>query len=100
MNLKVETLDALEEVNKTIEDIDYCHIYIGAWYREQKILCQEDFDIDKIDITYDSGYGTQAIFGFIVFKDDTWLSRREYDGSEWWEYFSKPERIISVQSNN
>lgn len=95
MNLKAETLDALEEVNKAIEDIDYCHIYISPWYKDTEVLCQEDFDINKLDIRYDSGYGTQEIFGFIVFKDGTWLNRREYDGREWWEYFSKPERIIS-----
>lgn len=35
-------------------------------------------------INYDNGYGLQQLFGEIVFKDGSWLSRREYDGSEWW----------------
>ncbi len=36
------------------------------------------------EINYDDGYGGQELFGIIVFKDNTWLERDEYDGSEWW----------------
>lgn len=35
-------------------------------------------------INYDDSYGLQQLFGEIVFKDGSWLSREEYDGSEWW----------------
>lgn len=35
-------------------------------------------------INYDDWYGLQQLFGEIVFKDGSWLSRGEYDGSEWW----------------
>ena len=35
-------------------------------------------------INYDDDYGIQQLFGEIVFKDGSWLSRGEYDGSEWW----------------
>lgn len=41
-------------------------------------------------INYDNGYGSQELFGTIVFKDGTWLERGEYDGSEWWEYRKLP----------
>lgn len=41
-------------------------------------------------IDYDNGYGSQELFGTIVFKDGTWLERGEYDGSEWWEHHKLP----------
>lgn len=41
-------------------------------------------------IDYDNGYGGQELFGTIVFKDNTWLEREEYDGSEWWELRELP----------
>ena len=46
--------------------------------------------IDHLDFEYDSGFGRQYIFGCIVFTDKTWLSRSEYDGSEWWKYNFTP----------
>lgn len=43
-----------------------------------------------LDFTYDSGYGTHRLFGTVWLKDGTWLSRGEYDGSEWWEQHKCP----------
>ena len=43
----------------------------------------EDF-LRNIDFSYDNGYGWQELFGFIWWKDGTWSSRYEYDGSEKW----------------
>jgi hypothetical protein len=42
--------------------------------------------MQKLDFTYDSGYGCQNIDGVIWFEDGTWADRGEYDGSEWWQY--------------
>lgn len=42
-------------------------------------------------IEYDAGYGLQQLFGVVVFKDGSWLSRGEYDGSEWWEHNKCPK---------
>lgn len=39
---------------------------------------------------YDSSYGGQELFGWVLFKDGTWLERDEYDGSEWWDYKTPP----------
>jgi len=44
-----------------------------------------------IDVEFYSGYGTQEVDGVIWYKDGTWSSRGEYDGSEWWEYNTCPE---------
>jgi hypothetical protein len=44
-----------------------------------------------LDIQYDSGYGGQRLFGIVWMQDGTWLSRGEYDGSEWWDWNKLPE---------
>lgn len=54
---------------------------------------QEDFNnfLSRLDFNYDSGYGMQYVYGKIWFKDGTWATRHEYDGSEWWSYLRCPE---------
>ena len=50
----------------------------------------EEF-LAKLGFDYDSGYGMQEILGTVwLMKEHTWLSRGEYDGSEWWEYNECP----------
>ncbi len=45
----------------------------------------------SLNVKYDSGYGTQHLFGVIWFQDGTWATRGEYDGSEWWQYHRRPD---------
>jgi len=54
---------------------------------------KEDLEsfLNGIDKNYDSGYGGQELYGTIWYKDGTWSTRGEYDGSEWWEYNKCPE---------
>lgn len=47
--------------------------------------------LESIDMPYDSGYGRQELNGIVWLTDGTWLSRGEYDGSEWWEHNKLPE---------
>jgi hypothetical protein len=47
--------------------------------------------IESLDFKYDAGVGGQELFGIVWLKDGTWLSRGEYDGSEWWEHNVLPE---------
>lgn len=47
--------------------------------------------LDKMNIEYDGGFGTQYLFGTIWYQDGTWSERGEYDGSEWWEFRRCPE---------
>lgn len=50
-------------------------------YTSQEYL---DF-MNALDFEYDNGYGGQELYGMIwVEGEDTWLTRGEYDGSEWW----------------
>ena len=54
---------------------------------------KEEWDqfLSDIDKEYDDGYGGQELYGTIWYKDGTWSTRGEYDGSEWWDYHSVPE---------
>ena len=58
---------------------------LTEWTKEE---CEEFLKL--IDFSYDNGYGSQKIGGVIWYKDGTWSSRREYDGSEWWAYYNQP----------
>ena len=42
--------------------------------------------LEQLDFDYDEGYGGQELEGTVWLLDRTWLERREYDGSEWWEH--------------
>ena len=45
---------------------------------------------DHLGDSYDPGFGSQVVHGIIVFDNQSWLERREYDGSEWWQRCSFP----------
>jgi hypothetical protein len=47
--------------------------------------------LESLDFEYDAGFGLQELFGTVWLEDGTWLTRGEYDGSEWWEYHKLPE---------
>ena len=47
--------------------------------------------LSDLDFNYDSGYGCQEVFGTIWCNNNTWFSRAEYDGSEWWRLNAYPE---------
>lgn len=46
---------------------------------------------ELLDFDYDAGYGTQHVFGTIWFQDGSWATRREVDGSEWWQHHMRPQ---------
>ena len=50
---------------------------------------------------YDDVYGiTEVRQDLIIIGDDWWLERREYDGSEWWEFVTKPEIPADIDYSN
>lgn len=55
--------------------------------------------LNHLDFEYDDEYGSQQLFGTIWMEDGTWLTRGEYDGSEWWEVHSRPS-VPSVLTIN
>lgn len=46
--------------------------------------------LESLDFEYYEGY-RQELFGTIWAKDGTWYTRREYNGSKWWEHHVRPE---------
>ena len=67
-----------EEPDKTIR------LPVGATKEARK-----DF-WEMLDFNYDDGYGLQHLFGIVWLTEGRWLTRGEYDGSEWWDFHSYP----------
>lgn len=87
VNLASETNEILRMYHYTIEDISW----IGC--EDFCISIDEFFDI-AAKTYYHNGFGRPEIPGdfIIALKDGSWFSRGEYDGSEWWQYNSRPQK--------
>lgn len=90
VNLLQETIHELEAHGKTLDDV--------------QVICGNKFQITKeeflrlADIEYDNGFGGAEIAGDLTLVgEDFWLERREYDGSEWWEYKTMPTTDLPVK---
>lgn len=93
INLLKETIDVLEANGKKLSDILFIkHDPIFDW--EPKVRnCKVNTELLKaiLDIDYDNGYGaTEINIRLKLVGKDFWLERKEYDGSEWWEYKELP----------
>ena len=99
MNAKEEFLRKLSDINKTVGDIKCATIKdenFGSTKEYAKLNVNfntEDYSnfLRSLDFNYDSGYGVQELGGLVWFTDNTWLSRGEYNGSEWWVHNKVPE---------
>lgn len=60
---------------------------------------QEDYQafLTAIDYKYDAGYGCQELYGTIWYADGTWSDRKEYDGSEGWDHFVRPDIPMTLK---
>lgn len=94
INAKDELLSALANANQSLKGIIAFNIYYES-SGEEKSLKGTTLDLSSLDFLYDNGYGLQHLYGTILFKDNTWLSRWEYDGSEGWEY-NKPPAVEDI----
>ena len=82
-NLLEETLECVRSSGHTADDIDW----IGTF--------EYTVDLDALDVEYDDDFGCVEIAEdlCVFFDDGSRLVRREYDGSEWWEFIHKaPQR--------
>lgn len=82
---KDETIDAITESGHLLEDV----MFIGS--NDGKYRVSIDKFLEISNFTYNSGYGASNIPTDLIvyFKDKSYITRGEYDGSEWWEY-NKP----------
>ena len=74
---------------RTQEEIDthHCNLILHSDHTLEEF---EQFKKD-LNFEYDSGYGLQELSGTLWLKDGSWMTRGEYDGSEWWECHYLPE---------
>lgn len=85
MNLLRETEQELEQHEHTSDDVRWVGNAMG-WFSWDVFAALANEE-------YDDGYGrTQVWQDLIVVGEDWWLERHEYDGSEWWEYKTQPQR--------
>lgn len=83
INLLKETELILAGHGRTLKDI--------KWVSSGGDLIPVDLFLIQADRFYDNGYGGAEVDeSLIVSGDDWWLERREYDGSEWWEFCTTP----------
>lgn len=101
----------LHEILKDRARIKCAKIWHGSYYGGDELpptfkllLNYTDSQLEEfyksLNFEYDSGYGGQNLFGTVWLDDGTWLSRGEYDGSEWWEHNSLPEIPTELITHN
>lgn len=78
-------IDKLKLIKAVIKYRPYNEGDNQPWYKTTDL-----YDLKHIlkSIDYDNGFGIQCLFGEIDFlyeEEPLWLTRQEYDGSEWWE---------------
>ena len=98
INAKTELLDELRDIGKSLQDVAACQLtYESFSTGYNQLIKSTTIPISSLDFEYDNGFGSQHLYGTILFKDNTWLSREEYDGSEYWQYNVPPtiEDILS-----
>ena len=87
INLLEETNKKIIEINKTCNQVLWIcldSVYINI----------SDFKNAALEVNYDNGFGSAEVDPHLIifFKDNSWLSRREYDGKEWWNYNQIPKK--------
>ena len=95
MNLLEETKNSIPEG----KEIAWAIIIAKVYERPTELFIlkpnhtneQKDIFFRCLDFEYDNGYGCQEVDGKIVFTDNSWIQRGEYDGSEWWTYLRCPQ---------
>lgn len=92
-NLLKEINKKFEEINKTWADVEYISARgsdneYETEYKNLYLIPVFEFLGFANTFNYDDGFGSTEVNKTlrIVFNDDTWLERAEYDGSEWFEY--------------
>lgn len=73
-------------------------------FEDKKFSLTEGHALDEalvffknLNFYYDSGYGTQELYGTIWFTDGTYSEREEYDGNEGWAHRRAPSIPIQCK---
>lgn len=93
INAKQELLDIITSRNLTILKIEITYTHTN--WDDNTIITKYITTLNDLDFDYDAGFGIQELFGVVYCKDSNnspvWLTRGEYDGSEWWDINTIPE---------
>lgn len=93
INAKQELLDIITSRNLTILKIEIAYTPIN--WDDNTTITKNITTLDDLNFDYDAGYGSQELFGVVYCKNSNnrpvWLTREEYDGSEWWDINTIPE---------
>lgn len=84
-NLLAETRKKLADDEKFTSDVRWVGTtdWSCSWQRFEELA----------DFSYYAGHGGLEIKrDLVVVGDGWWLERREYDGSEWWEFKTPPKQ--------
>lgn len=99
INAKQELLKIVNTNNLTILKIDIK--YYGNISNNHKTNTKFITSLDALDFDYDAGYGVQELYGIVYCKDSNnnpvWLTREDYDGSEWWKINTIPEFYDTIK---
>lgn len=113
MNTKEELLSKLEQIEKWYGGTKMIcatitHEPYGYWhdedYQPKPHVLKQNYTpvelkkfLNSIDFDYDSGYGSQQLFGTVWFTNGIWMDRHEYDGSEHWDIHRYPAIPYELQ---
>lgn len=93
-NLYNETIDILKENGKTESDV----VWFGRLFPGDEAVeyPREKFK-EYLSFRYDGGFGIPEVDEYLyIVGNNWWLERHEYDGLEWWEYKTLPNRPTTV----
>lgn len=80
INLWEETIEVIENNKRTWDDVS--HI-LGNNFQ----ISKENYEIVAKKTYYDSGFGAPDVaVDLVIYGAGFLMKRREYDGSEWWEF--------------
>lgn len=83
INLLDETLEVFRDFGITPDQVLYV--------TDDVFWCTWDEFAIAANRKYDNGYGYQEVWPSLkIVGDGWWFERREYDGSEWWEFYTPP----------
>lgn len=93
INAKVEFLECTRNKVVKCAYIEFIEFEDGDKASLTTGYTQEEYNefLSILDREYNNGYGGQELDGIIWYEDGTWVTRGEYDGSEWYEYHEVPE---------
>ncbi len=94
VNLLEETISILKANGKTKEDV--------LWIGNNEVYTDWESFEKVADVEYDDGFGVEEVArDLLIVGEDWYLSRGEYDGSEWWDFnkvIDKPKKKIELRA--